>query len=104
MMKYTAEEFNRAKSRWQAISMPPSPTGKSAQGRSGRTRAKSPRRRVNSEEKGERRETLAAASAEAIRKARPLPQPTITCTASPWTAIGVAAAAGVLIGFLAARR
>ena len=48
---------------------------------------------------------LAAASQPAIRRARETAAAADDYVhASPWTAIGIAAAAGMLIGFLAARR
>ena len=57
------------------------------------------------EKLGSARARLAEASQEAVAKARKTAAAADDYVhASPWTAIGVAAAAGILIGYLAARR
>ena len=107
MMKYTADEFNRAKSKMagdiNAAITDREDQLKAGAAASGEELAAAPGK--FEEQPGSAREKLAAASRQAIRKARETAATTDHYVhASPWTAIGIAAAAGVLIGFLAARR
>ena len=107
MMKYSVAGFNRAKTRmaddFSAAMASSAELLKAAADVSGEGVAVA---QAKVEEKlGSARASLAGASQAVGDKARQAAAAADNYAhASPWTAIGLAAAAGVLIGFLAARR
>jgi ElaB/YqjD/DUF883 family membrane-anchored ribosome-binding protein len=106
-MMNQVDEFNRARTRMdgdlKAVIADGEDLLKAAAGASGEGFAVA--REKFAEKLGSARARLAEASQDAVAKAgRTAAAANDYVHASPWTAIGVAAVAGVLIGFLAARR
>ena len=107
MMKYTADDFHRAKSKMAAEVNKAITDAKELRDAAGELSGNDPAEpRPKAEEpSGSARERFAAASRPAIAKARDTAAAANHYVhASPWAAMGVAAAAGALIGFLVARR
>ena len=108
MMKYTLDEFNRAKAKMAndinaAINDSKDQLKAAATEESGEEFAAAPTK--IEERSGNAPARRSAASRPVIARARGTAAATgVYVRHNPWTAVGVAAAAGVLIGLLAARR